>query len=285
MKMSKAKTPIALAVGILLGLGASNAFADGHMNDVVHIMPQTDPVEKGMEMYAHGEARSGLTYASEETRTLQADDFENPAFLWVEKSEEEWSKVDGDAGKSCQTCHGDVSEMKGVGTQYPKYDPEVDDLLNLEKRINMCRSEGMQATPWKWESDELLGMTALVKMQSRGMPVKVDIEGPAKEYFEKGMEYYNKRVGQMDLACKHCHVDQNGNYMRAELLSQGQANGFPTYRLKWQKLGSLHRRFRGCNNNIRATKLKPGSPEYMALELYVTWRGNGLPVETPSVRK
>ncbi len=73
--------------------------------------------------------------------------------------------------------------------------------------------------------------------------------------------------------------------MRAELLSQGQANGFLTYRLKWQKLGSLHRRFRGCNNNIRAEKLANGSPEYMALELYVTWRGNGSPIEAPSVRK
>lgn len=284
MMMTKTKKPIALAVGMLLGLSVATAQA-ADMSDVVHISPQSKPAPEGLEDYAHGDARSGYIYATEETRTLQDDDFENPAFLWVEKAQEQWSTPDGDANKSCQSCHGDVESMKGVGAVYPKFDPEVGDLLNLEKRINRCRSEGMQATPWKWESDELLGMTALVKMQSRGMPVNVSIDGPAKEYFEKGMEFYNTRVGQMDLACKHCHVDQNGNYMRAELLSQGQANGFPTYRLKWQKLGSLHRRFRGCNNNIRAEKLANGSPEYMALELYVTWRGNGLPVEAPSVRK
>lgn len=285
MKMIKTVTTSAIAVGLMLGMSVSAAQADGHMSDVVHILPQDEPVEKGMEMYAHGDARSGLTYATKETRTLQADDFENPAFLWIENAQELWTDVDGDAGKSCQSCHDDVEGMKGVGAEYPQFDPKLDKLINLEKRINLCRTVGMQANPWKWESDELLGMTALVKMQSRGMPVNVSIDGPAKKYFEKGMKYYNTRVGQMDLACKHCHVDENGNYMRAELLSQGQANGFPTYRLKWQKLGSLHRRFRGCNGNIRATKLKNGSPEYMALELYVTWRGNGLPIETPSVRK
>ncbi len=70
--------------------------------------------------------------------------------------------------------------MKGVGAVYPKFDPRNRRSVELGKRINRCRSEGMQATPWKWESDELLGMTSLVKMQSRGMPVNVSIDGPAK---------------------------------------------------------------------------------------------------------
>ncbi len=283
MMMINTKTPFALAIGLIFGLSANVAHA-ADMKDVEHFGSVT-PVEKGLEKYAHGDARSGYTYASPETRTLQDDDFENPGFLWIEKAQEQWSAVDGEAGKSCESCHGDVESMKGVGAVYPKFDPEVGDLLNLEKRINLCRTKNMKAKAWKWESDPLLGMTALVKMQSRGMPVNVAIDGEAKKYFDKGMKYYNTRIGQMDMACKHCHIDQNGNYMRAELLSQGQANGFPTYRLKWQKLGSLHRRFRGCNNNIRADKLANGSPEYMALELYVTWRGNGLPIETPSVRK
>jgi sulfur-oxidizing protein SoxA len=72
--------------------------------------------------------------------------------------------------------------------------------------------------------------------------------------------------------------------MRANILSQGQPNGFPTYRLKWQKIGSLHRRFRGCNKQVRATPYDNGSDEYVNLELFLTHRANGLPVETPSVR-
>ncbi len=42
--------------------------------------------------------------------------------------------------------------------------------------------------------------------------------------------------------------------------------------------------FKGCMKNIRATPFKEGSDEFRALELYVASRGNGLSVESPSVR-
>ena len=72
--------------------------------------------------------------------------------------------------------------------------------------------------------------------------------------------------------------------IRADHLSQCQINGFPTYRLKNAKLNSIQGRFKGCMKNIRATPYKEGSKEFTALELYVASRGNGLQVETPSVR-
>ena len=50
-------------------------------------------------------------------------------------------------------------------------------------------------------------------------------------------------------------------------------------------MGSIHRRFRGCMNNIRAKPYKRGSDEFTALELYVASRGQGLRVETPAVRQ
>jgi len=175
--------------------------------------------------------------------------------------------------------------MKGVGATYPKYEASIGKLVNLEQRINMCREKNMQAKPLKWESDDLLGLTGYVKMQSRGMPVNVKIDGEAAPFYEKGKAFYYERRGQLDMACKHCHEDNAGSFIRAELLSQGQTNGFPTYRLKWQKFGSLHRRFAGCNDEIRAEPYPVGSDEYTNLELYVASRGQGLPVEAPSVRK
>ena len=72
--------------------------------------------------------------------------------------------------------------------------------------------------------------------------------------------------------------------IRADHLSQGQINGFPTYRLKWAGLGSSHRRFKGCMDNIRAKPFKRGSDEFTALEVYLASRSNGLSVETPAVR-
>jgi len=232
------------------------------------------------------ELYSGWYFRTPETQALQQDDFDNPGFLWVEKGEELWSTVDGKAGKSCASCHNDAAtSMRGVGAQMPKWDAKLKRPLTLEQRINLCRKENMQAKEWKWESDQMLSMTAYVRHQSRGMPVNVQIDGPMKEWMERGKKLYYTRVGQLNMSCANCHEANYGKYIRADHLSQGQSNGFPTYRLKWQKLGSLHRRFKGCMKNIRAKPYKRGSDEFVALEIYLAHRGRGLQVETPAVRQ
>lgn len=226
---------------------------------------------------------SGYHFASKETRAMQDDDFGNPAMTWYDVGETNWSKKDGEAGKSCAECHK-VGDMKSVGARYPIYDEKLKRLMNVEERVNNCRKTYMKAKPWKYDSKNMLGMAIFVNSQSRGMPRSVKIDGPAAEFFKKGKEFYYARRGQLDMSCAHCHEKYFGQKIRMNVLSQGHSNGFPTYRLKWQKPGSLHRRFSGCNKQVRAKSFKRGSPEYMALELYLAWRGQGLPIETPAVR-
>ena len=103
-------------------------------------------------------------------------------------------------------------------------------------------------------------------------------------WVKRGKELYYTRVGQLDMSCANCHEANYGKFIRADYLSQGQSNGFPTYRLKWQKVGSLHRRFKGCMKNIRAKPYKRGSDEFVAMEIYLAQRGKGLQVESPAVR-
>jgi sulfur-oxidizing protein SoxA len=257
-----------MAIGIVVALSAGSA-----------------AIARDWGQYQVEDRRSGYTYMTDETRFIQNDDFENPAMLWVERGEEQWSKVEGSAGKSCQECHGEASEsMKTVGATYPVYAPEAKKMMSLEQRLNQCRTERMGAEEWKWESDPMLSMASYVRSQSRGESMKVAVDGPAKEFFEKGKEFYEARRGQLQLACQHCHQFYAGGQIRANILSQGQSNGFPTYRLKWQKVGSIHRRFRGCNKMVRAKPYAYGADEYVNLELYLAWRGRGLPVETPAVR-
>lgn len=228
---------------------------------------------------------SGYHFAKRDTQKMQDDDFENPAMTWYDTGEALWSKVEGDENKSCQTCHGDAAKsMKGVGARYPVYYEPWKKMINVENRINLCREKFMKAKPWKYDSNQSLGMTIYVKHQSRGMPMSVKVDGQAKPFFEKGKAFYYERRGQLDMSCSHCHEKYYGQQIRMNILSQGQSNGFPTYRLKWQKPGSLHRRFSGCNKQVRATPFKKGSDEYVNLELYLAWRGNKLPVETPAVR-
>jgi sulfur-oxidizing protein SoxA len=174
--------------------------------------------------------------------------------------------------------------LSDLGTRYPVYNKDTGKMQNIEQRINQERAEKMGAKPYKYESKQMLSLTIYMKNQSRGKPLNVSIDGPAIPFFQAGKAFYEEKRGQLDMSCANCHEDNEGNMIRANLLSQGQANGFPTYRLKWQKPGSLHRRFRGCNKQVRAKPFAYGSEEYVNVELYLGWRARGLSVETPAVR-
>lgn len=228
---------------------------------------------------------SGWRFRSDETQVLQTDDFDNPAFSAVSYGEDLWETAAGTSEKACADCHGDVESMAGLRAQMPRWNEAAGAPWTLEDTINWSVAEHQGAEPWKWESPEMLAMTALIGLQSRGMPVAVDASGPMAEWIERGRELYYTPVGQLDLACANCHEDNYGNYIRADHLSQGMSNGFPTYRLKWQGVGSLHRRFKGCMEQVRAEPYKRGSDEFTALEAYLAFRGNGLSVETPAVRQ
>ncbi len=272
----------ALVAGFALVTVAS---ADPNDNKLVIEGQEIKTEAKAPEGSPFDKLYSGWRYRNPGTQSMQMDDFENPAFTMVEIGETEWSKVEGKEGRSCATCHNDVSSMKGVRAGYPKWNAKAKKPFAIEHQINECRTEQMGAEAWKWESDQMLGMTALIGLQSRGLPVKVQTDGEMKSWWEKGKELYYTRVGQLDMSCANCHEDNTGKMIRADHLSQGHINGFPLYRSKWQKVGSIHRRFSGCMKNIRATPYKRGSDEFTALELYVASRGMGLSVETPAVRQ
>ena len=231
------------------------------------------------------EVYSGWRFRSDETQALQMDDFDNPAMIFVDQAMEKWDTAEGTAGKSCADCHGDAEEsMAGLRTVYPKWNESAGEVRTLAMQINDCRENQMGAEKWKYTGGSMAAMEALISVQSRGMPVNVATNGPAQSTWEAGKELYYTRTGQLELSCANCHEDNYGNMIRADHLSQGQINGFPVYRLKNTKLNTAHARFKGCVRDTRAETYSPGSPEFIALELYVASRGNGLSVEAPSVR-
>ena len=244
-------------------------------------------IEPSDERNPLAEVISGYDFRKSMIREMQDDEFSNPGMVTVDYGAEIWEKVEGSAGKSMsqvwENCAG--VDAATAATSYPRYHDGAGKVISLEQQINYCRENAMGAAPYKWEKQDMLGMTAFIRYQGNGEPVNVAIDGPANSVFKKGEELFYQRVGQLDMSCAHCHEDNYGNYIRADMLSQGQINGFPTYRVKWNGVGSTHRRFRGCNGNIRATKLPYGHEDYVALELYIAWRGNGLAVETPAVRQ
>ncbi len=281
----KFTTMTALAAALL---AAPLAFAGGPDDDKMVINGDIDIVTKTAAP-AHisdvvDEVISGWHFRSDETQALQLDDFDNPGMIFVDNAIEAWNTAEGTEDKSCASCHGDVESMAGVRPVYPKWNEAAGEVRTLQMQVNDCRENRMGAEPWKYDSAAAINMESLLASVSRGMPVNVAIDGPAAEMWEKGKELYYTRTGILELSCASCHEQNYGNYIRADHLSQGQINGFPTYRLKNAKLNGIHSRFKGCVRDTRAETYSAGSEEFVALELYVASRGNGLSIEGPSVR-
>jgi sulfur-oxidizing protein SoxA len=222
---------------------------------------------------------------SRETRAMQDDDATNPAMLWVLDGEALWRRADGAGGKSCADCHGDAGKsMKGVAARYPGLDPATKELVNLEQRINGCRTGRQKAPAFAYESRELLALAAYVGRQSRGLPIAVEVPEAARPRLEAGRAAFKRRQGQLNLACSQCHEDHWGKALAGNPIPQAHPTGYPIYRLEWQGMGSLQRRLRNCMIGVRAEPYAYGAPEYVELEFYLMWRARGRALETPAVR-
>lgn len=235
---------------------------------------------------APSDLQPGSAFQSDETRALEADPFGNPGLLWVDRGRALFVEPTGATQQTCADCHGqEGAEIKGAASRYPAVEPETGALLNLEGRINACRTRQQEAAPLAYESDDLLALTAYVASLSAGMPLAPRIDGPAAAHFERGRMLYTTRLGQMNLACMQCHDQNYGRMLRGDRISQGHPTGYPAYRLTWQTVGSLHRRLTACYLGVRAEPRPGGDPDYLALELYLAWRAGDLAIEVPGVRR
>ena len=228
---------------------------------------------------------SGYDFAGPDTRAMQDDDTANPGMLGVLQGETLWAAKTGAAGRSCADCHGDArTSMKGVAARYPAFEPALARPLDLEGRINRCRSEHQGAEPLAWESADLLALTAFVAYQSRGLPIMVRADAELRPFVDLGSALFHRRQGQLNLSCSQCHDDNWGKRLAGAVIPQAHPTGYPVYRLEWQSLGSLQRRLRNCMIGVRAEPYDYSAPEAVDLELYLMARARGMPLETPAVR-
>ena len=234
---------------------------------------------------ASSDRRSGYDFMSRETRAMQDDDTANPGFLWVLEGGTLWTRKSGAAGRACGDCHGDARvSMKGVAARHPAFDAARGRPINLEQRINVCRVERQQAAAFPWESRELLSLNAYVARQSRGLPIEAASDQRMQPFIAAGRATWDRRQGQLNLACSQCHDDHWGQQLAGNVIPQAHPTGYPLYRLEWQGMGSLERRLRNCLVGIRAEPYEFGAPELVDLELYLMWRARGMLIDAPAVR-
>jgi sulfur-oxidizing protein SoxA len=234
---------------------------------------------------AQGERRSGFEFMGGETQGMQQDDTLNPGMLWVLEGAALWTLKAGAASRSCSDCHGEAaSSMRGVAARYPAYDEKGSRAIDLQGRVNACRVRHQDAAPFAFETKELLGLTAYIAHQSRGMAIAPDEDERLLAFREHGRRLFNTRVGQLHFSCAQCHDRLWGERLGSAVIPQAHPTGYPIYRLEWQTVGSLQRRLRNCMTGVRADPPEFGAQGFVNLELFLMYRARGLPVETPAVR-
>jgi sulfur-oxidizing protein SoxA len=228
------------------------------------------------------ERRSGYAEMGAPLRSMQDDDSANPAMLWVMEGEALWQKPEGAAGRSCASCHGGLDSMKGVAARYPAWGGTA--VVDLDQRINQCRTEQQQAEAFAPESRPLLALGSALAKQSRGQPIAPPADQRVEALRTEGARLFTLRQGQLNLSCASCHEDNAGRKLAAVTVPQAHPTGYPIYRLEWQSVGSLQRRLRNCMTGMRAEPYPFNAPELVALEAFLMGRAGGMAWEGPAVR-
>lgn len=196
-------------------------------------------------------------------------------------------------GKGYINCFPNAN--KGIKQNYPYFDTARNEVITLELAINECRtSNGEKAL--KWKTGPIAYVSAYIAFKSRGKKSNVNVLSSAEsmKWYERGKRHFYAKRGQLNMSCADCHMGNSGNRIRADILGPalGHTTHFPVYRNKWANnsskgdgMGTLQRRYGGCNKQVRAKPFKAQSEEYRALEYFHTYMSNGLIMNGPGIRK
>jgi sulfur-oxidizing protein SoxA len=211
-----------------------------------------------------------------------------PYEVEVEKGEKLWNTPFAN-GRTYSSCF--INGGKGLAVGYPFYDKESKKLRTVVADINECRVRNGEKPIKNMKHGDMARLVIVFKMLSNGKKMAIKLNSPeAIAAYEKGKQFYWARRGQLNFSCANCHVHNAGSKIRGNLLGAalGHGVGFPVYRTKWAQkgkpLGTLHRRYGGCNKQVRAKPLKPQSEAYKNLELYESYMNTGIPLRVPSQR-
>lgn len=193
------------------------------------------------------------------------------------------TKFPNGSGYAACFPHGGI----GIAQTYPQFDAKTGRVVTLPIAINRCRvANGLPKL--KLTTGDMADIDAYMVHASRGKIIAVTVpkDPRALAAYAAGKEYFYSRRGQLNFSCASCHVQGAGQQLRGDTLAPalGMTASFPLYRSKWGNMGTLVRRFIGCNGKVRSAADKPDSATYRDLEYFLTAMSNGLPIAGPGAR-
>jgi len=202
----------------------------------------------------------------------------------IESGEAMWNKPFAN-GQTYGSCFGGEPAQR---KNFPYWDAKSKMVVTLPLAINECLARNGEK-PLKYKKGKIADLLAYMAYESRGQKINVKIpdDPDAVAAYNAGKEFYFSRRGQLNFSCASCHMESAAMHVRTDTLSPalGHTSGWPVYRSKWGELGTLHRRFGGCNKQVRAKAFKAQGKEYRNLEYFLTYMSNGIEFNGPSARK
>jgi len=171
---------------------------------------------------------------------------------------------------------------------YPYHDSGSNRIVTLAVAVNDCR-ERHGETALDYRRGELSKILATLNFNTRGTrrSVAAPVTEAAAAAYAAGRAYFYTKRGQLNLSCADCHMTAAGRHLREQTLAPllGVVNHYPVYGLSWGALGTLHQRFVGCLEQVRAEPEFPQSRAYRELEYFLALMSDGLPMTGPGIHR
>ncbi len=224
-------------------------------------------------------------------RAMYAEMLENnPADIFVAEGGEIFDEEIGEAAmaKFLGVSEKDLSKYIAG---FPRYVKALDMVAGLDQVMQAILAQKGQEIP-KLKSKKMFSMLAYVKSLANDEAINIDVNADEhiKASYALGEKTYNTPRGGRGLACLSCHSSATvGMALRTQILPNlgaVDAGGtWPAYRMTKSSLRTLQRRFQGCMKNALQAKLPIGSPEMVALEVYVTNMAKGKNIAIPGLKR
>jgi sulfur-oxidizing protein SoxA len=264
------------------------------------------PHGKSKQLSAPVEAapeKDAATLEFERFRELMEDS--NPAELFEMKGEELWNTPRGPKNvalaKTCDLGLG-VGVVKGAYVQTPRYYPDADAVMDIERRIAWCmetqqgmKREDLVKRPFSNETQtpELVSLTTYVAAHSKGMTIAIPQQHPKEiAAYRIGTEIFKFRAGPYDFACGTCH-GEDGKRIRMQQLPNLSVKrdamrayaGWPGYRMTGGVMHTLQWRMNDCFRQQRFPEPAYLSDSVTALLTYLGVNANGNTYKGPGIKR
>ncbi len=230
---------------------------------------------------------------SDSDRAMYAEMLENnPADIMVANGEQLLGNLGGEAAFA---KYLGVSEDKlpEYIAGFPRYIEKFKMVVGIDQVLQAMMHDAGEK-PFKLKSSDMFDMLAYTKSLANGVKSNIDIDANQhmKDAYALGQKTFDTKRGGRGLSCLSCHAPAViGSVLRTQPLPDLSSKGvavaatWPAYRMTKSSLRTLQRRFQGCMKNALLKVIPIGSPEMVALEVYLTKQAEGTEIAIPGLKR